>query len=109
VAFRPNTGHTSSPKRQYVRWSIQEENRLLDWLNTHKSLTWVQLEQQYKQEFGIVRRQDSIQLKMNWSEEASGLSKAKKIRMIGEWATELAHGLRIGRLHTLAPLLHIIE
>lgn len=53
-------------------WSLHEENRLLDWLEGHKSLNWFEIEKEYMREFGVYRRQTAIQtkasrLKRGWS------------------------------------------
>lgn len=58
------TLRNSSSKRQVIRWSPKEEERLLDWMNARGSLSWAQIEERYYQDFSLKRKQQSIQGKM---------------------------------------------
>ncbi|RHZ44484.1 uncharacterized protein CDV56_103195 [Aspergillus thermomutatus] len=52
-----------SPQPGSRKWSAEEENRLLDWLEAHCTLTCSKMEHEYEREFGIYRPYPAMQAK----------------------------------------------
>ncbi|KAA8642364.1 uncharacterized protein ATNIH1004_011308 [Aspergillus tanneri] len=77
LPIQPGSPRTWTSSR--LRWSFEEESRLLPWLKAHDHLSWPDIEQEYFREFGIYRKELALKTKARRIEQ-NGLRGARKTR-----------------------------